>query len=124
MDKIIYVFIGGGLGSVLRYLIGIWLQSSPYFMPYGTFGVNVAGSFLIGLIGGFSTRTGLHNPWIVYFLIAGFLGGFTTFSSFTFETVNMLRNGDWAMAMVYVTTSLILGILAASFGIYVSKIWA
>jgi CrcB protein len=121
MIKWIYVFVGGGLGSLLRYAIGVWLNSSPYFMPYGTFTVNVTGSFIIGLAGGLSTKHFLHNPALLYFLMAGFLGGFTTFSSFTFETLNMLRDNNWPQAFVYVSTTLITGLLAVAFGFYVSK---
>jgi CrcB protein len=121
MMKIIYVFIGGGAGSVVRYLIGHWLNASPYFMPYGTFAVNVAGSFLIGMAGGYAAKWSLQNPVLLYFLIAGFLGGFTTFSSFSFETVNLIRHNEWTLAFVYVSTTVITGIFAAAMGFYLSK---
>jgi len=121
MSKWLLVFLGGGLGSVFRYAIGIWLNSTPYFMPYGTFAVNVLGSFLIGLVGGVTARPALQHPVLLYFVMAGFLGGFTTFSSFSFETMNMIRNGQWTLAMAYVTTVVITGLFAAAFGFYAGK---
>jgi len=121
MNKWILVFLGGGLGSLMRFWIGIWLNATPYYMPYGTFTVNVAGSFLIGLAGGLSARPAFHHPVLLYFVIAGFLGGFTTFSSFSFETVNLIRNGEWPAAFVYASTVVILGIFAAAFGFYAGK---
>ncbi len=121
MSKILLIFVGGGLGSVLRYMIGLWLNASPYFMPYGTFTVNILGSFLIGIAGGFGAKPSFHNPYLMYFVMLGFLGGFTTFSSFSLETLQMIRNNDWAMASVYVTTSVITGIFAAAIGFYTGK---
>ena len=121
MTKWLYVFLGGGLGSLVRFWIGNWLNATPYFMPYGTFTVNVVGSFIIGFAGGMTTRPAFHQPFLLYFLIAGFLGGFTTFSSFSFETVNLIRNGEWLLAFVYVSTVIIMGIFAAAFGFYAGK---
>ncbi|NPA43380.1 MAG: fluoride efflux transporter CrcB [Chlorobi bacterium] len=115
------VFLGGGLGSMARFAAGLWLNANPYFMPYGTFAVNVAGSFLIGLAGGLSVRYVLHHPLLLYFWMAGFLGGFTTFSSFSFETLNLIRQGQWVWAAAYVTATVTAGLFAAAAGYYAAK---
>ncbi len=121
MNKLLLIFIGGGLGSVTRYLVGTWLHYSPYYMPYGTFAVNLTGSLLIGAVAGFTARPAYHHPFLMYFFIAGFFGGFTTFSSFSYETLNMIKQGNWTLALVYVSTSIILGVMAAALGFYASK---
>ncbi len=121
MSHWFYVFLGGGLGSVMRYFIGLWLNAHPYFMPYGTFAVNILGSFLIGLAGGISLKYTAHHPVLLYFFMTGFLGGFTTFSSFSFETFNLIRNGDLTMGIIYTTTSVILGLFTAALGFFLAK---
>ena len=95
MIKILIVGIGGFIGSVFRYLLGSWvsrLLSDPEF-PYGTFAANILGCLIIGFLGGiFSLRQGF-TPETRLFLFVGILGGFTTFSSFGYETFLLLNNG-------------------------------
>jgi len=122
--KLVWIFIGGGTGSIMRYLLGVWLNRAEFLMPYGTFTANVAGSFLIGLIAGWMMmRNMLHSPW-AYLLVIGFLGGFTTFSSFTFEGLTFIRQNNWELFFAYFFSTLILGMFAVAFGFYVSRILA
>jgi len=108
---------GGFIGSVFRYLTTVYmtrLMDSSF--PYGTFIVNVAGSFIIGLIFGLSDRFNLFTPEWRYFLATGICGGFTTFSAFSFETINLLREGDWFLGISNISLSVVFCLLATFFG--------
>lgn len=100
MLKILIVGTGGFLGSVLRYLLGGWVHQileSPWF-PCGTLAVNLLGCLFIGFLGGISETRNVFSPETRMFLFLGVLGGFTTFSSFGFETFMLARDGEtWAM---------------------------
>ena len=121
INKILLVFLGGGLGSSFRYLIGLALNRNDFLTPYGTFFVNVMGSFLIGLLAGYNLRTLNLNHEYQALLIAGFLGGFTTFSSFAFENLVMLQNGKFLLFSAYFFTTLASGLMAVGLGYYLSK---
>lgn len=122
IKNLILVAIGGASGSVLRYLIH-WIVSkrSVSFFPYQTFIVNIVGCLLIGLLVGYLSRTQGENETLKLLLITGFCGGFTTFSAFGLENVNMIQNQNYQLAIIYTSLSLILGILAVSLGIFISK---
>jgi CrcB protein len=120
MNKVLLVFLGGGLGSALRYLIGLSFNKSDFLTPYGTFLVNVAGSFLIGLLAGYNLRYLNLSHEYQALLIAGFLGGFTTFSAFAFENLVMLQNGKYILFFAYFATTLIMGLTAVALGYYLS----
>ena len=121
MRLIIIVGIGSFLGGVLRYLLVQFTQSRAMAeFPFGTLLVNVIGSFLIGLIFGLAAKFSLSQEWR-FFLMTGALGGFTTFSAFSLETANMLRNGQLSMALLYILGSLILTIPFTFLGIYISR---
>ena len=121
MTRLLLVFAGGGLGSAFRYLIGLLLNRNDFLTPYGTFFVNVMGSFLIGLLAGYNLRTLHLSHEYQALLIAGFLGGFTTFSSFAFENLVMIQNGKFLLFLSYFFTTLILGLFAVGLGYYLSK---
>ena len=121
MTRILLVFLGGGIGSALRYMIGIALNRNDFLTPYGTFFVNIAGSFLIGLLAGYNLRTLNLNHEYQALLIAGFLGGFTTFSAFAFENMVMLQNGKFLLFTAYFVTTLATGLFAVGLGYYLSK---
>jgi CrcB protein len=115
------VALGGMSGSVLRYLTGLLLyaKSTPAF-PWATFGVNVLGSLLMGLVAGFAARHQTFQSW--YLLLAtGFCGGFTTFSALSYESISMLRNQQWGALALYLSATLILGIGAAALGYSLTK---
>ena len=122
IKNLILVAIGGASGSVLRYLIH-WIVSkrSVSFFPYQTFIVNIVGCLLIGLLVGYLSRIQGENEILKLLLITGFCGGFTTFSAFGLENVNMIQNQNYQLAIIYTSLSLILGILAVSLGIFISK---
>ncbi len=120
MIKILLVFLGGGLGSIFRYLIGLALNKNDFLTPYGTFLVNVLGSLLIGLLAGYNLRNLNLSHEYQALLIAGFLGGFTTFSSFAFENLVMIQNGRYLLFATYFATTLITGLFAVAFGYHLS----
>lgn len=120
--QLLLIFLGGGLGSVLRYLISKSLNFETAYIPFGTFTVNVLGSLLLGLILGIAAKSDIFNSNIVLFLAVGFCGGFTTFSSFAFENQAFLRTGDYLNFFFYAFGSIILGILAVFLGLFLSKL--
>jgi len=116
MNKLLVVFLGGGIGSALRFVISSAVQrASGGDFPFGTLTVNLAGCFVIGLLWGISGR--VNMPFLLSaFLFAGILGGFTTFSSFSIETVSLIHDGAWRMALLYAALSNILGLGLAAAG--------
>jgi CrcB protein len=119
MDRnIILVGIGGLLGSVARYLVAVILagQAAGTF-PFATLAVNISGCFLIGLIFALSDRSDLLSPEWRIFLTTGFCGGFTTFSTFSYESLRLLQDGEYLYVAAYVLVSIILGLSATFLGI-------
>ncbi|MBX7150078.1 fluoride efflux transporter CrcB [bacterium] len=115
------IFIGGGIGAVSRYALqGAVYRFTDASFPYGTFIVNVLGCFLIGLFAGASEKFIIDSQWRV-FLTIGLLGGFTTFSSFGYETFALFRDGEIFFAMVNMIGSMIIGLLAVWFGFFLIK---
>ena len=124
MIKILLVGLGGFLGSISRYLMsGLVQQIAKYsFFPIGTLSVNVLGSFLIGLLVGISEEKLSFSPELRLFLIIGFLGGFTTFSTFSLESFHFLKDGQYAPAAINIFLQLMLGIFAVTGGYILSKV--
>lgn len=121
MKQLILVFIGGGFGSALRFLIGKWLNSSENGIPYGTFAANILGSLLIGIILGLAAKNDNLSESQTLLLATGFCGGFTTFSTFAYENHVFLKSGDFMSFAVYTIASFIIGFLAVFLGIYLVK---
>ena len=118
----LYIALGSALGGVSRYWIGGMVQrSSPGTFPIGTLIVNLTGSFLIGLILQYSLESGSMNQELRVFLTIGFCGGYTTFSSFSWETLQLLQTGEWGRAGLYVVGSVALGLLATGGGMAVAR---
>ena len=116
MRTILIIGLGGFAGSVLRYLAAGWvhrLSDNPFF-PYGTLGVNVLGCLAIGLLGGWAENAELFSPTARAFLLIGLLGGFTTFSTFGYETMALLREKAVIPALLYVALHLLLGLAAVA----------
>ena len=112
MAECLFVGIGGFIGSVCRYLIGLIPLSPSNGFPVKTLVINVAGAFAIGLIAAAAAKNADMSPRIVLLLKTGICGGFTTFSTFALEISDMLRGGSWAAAAAYMLLSLILGVAA------------
>lgn len=115
-ESMIIAGIGGFFGTCGRYLTGIAakkLFGTHY--PYGTFVVNVTGCFIIGILFGLCGHNDM-NPMVKALLVTGFCGGYTTFSSFSHDTYVMIRKGEWLKAILYVCSSVILGLLMVWLG--------
>lgn len=116
---VLWVALGGAIGSSLRYIFSMLLQEqSSSGFPYGTLTVNLIGCFLIGILVGFS----IHKPGFIsenakFFLATGLCGGFTTFSAFSAETFALLDKGDLLTAGIYVGVSIVAGLLLTGAGI-------
>ncbi|MFZ5697154.1 MAG: fluoride efflux transporter CrcB [Pseudomonadota bacterium] len=121
---ILAVAIGGAIGSVGRYLINtVWLPAAgPHALPWGTLTANIAGSFLYGLLFAVLTAYLPASGTLRVGLLAGFLGGFTTFSSFSFESLQLIQEGRAVIAMVYVVASVVSCLLALWLGLALVKI--
>lgn len=109
-----YIALGSALGGMARYLVGSWLQRSSSF-PWGTLAVNITGSFLIGWFMRYTMGTSIR-PETRAFVAVGLCGGYTTFSAFSFESMTMLREGQWTRAAAYVAGSIVLSLVAVFAG--------
>jgi CrcB protein len=123
MNRIFYIVgIGGFIGSVVRYYSQLFVtRIYPSTLPYGTFAINVSGCFLIGIIYALSERGNVLSPEWRLFLATGFCGGFTTFSSFSYESLNLVRDGEFFYLSLYVAASVIIGFAATYFGMLLIK---
>jgi CrcB protein len=121
LKQLILVFVGGGFGSVLRFIIGKWLNNSENGIPYGTFAANIIGSLLIGIILGIAAKNETLSQNQSLLLATGFCGGFTTFSSFAYENHVFLKAGDFTSFALYTIGSFIIGFLAVFLGMYLVK---
>jgi len=123
IKTLLLVGAGGFLGSILRFLTSRFMQENiPSAFPFGTFLVNIAGCFLIGLIYGISEKSSLLTTGWKMFLAVGFCGGFTTFSTFTNENLALLRDGEFFYFFLYTGLSLFLGIAATFLGVLITKL--
>lgn len=117
-----YVAFGSAVGGVARYLLGGWVQQrTGSTFPIQTLLINITGSFLLGFLQHYALETTAISPEVRTMLTIGFCGGYTTFSTFSFETVRMLEDGDWRPAVLYITLSVTLTIGAAVLGIVAAR---
>ena len=121
MKNVLLVFLGGGLGSSLRYLISKYLNQLENSIALGTFTVNILGSLLIGMIMGFALKNDTPSSTLTLLVAIGFCGGFTTFSAFALENYQLLKTGDITNFIVYTLGSVALGIIAVFIGIWLVK---
>ncbi len=125
---ILAVALGGALGSVTRYLASVYathlqekLPGAPSF-PWGTFAVNIAGAFLIGVLAWLCKESKHWPDWTWLLLATGFMGGLTTFSSLCNETLGLLRDENYGLAAGYVTLSFVLGMIGVAAGFGLGKV--
>ncbi len=122
MIKYLMVALGGAAGSVLRFAIGSYAADRwGLRFPYGTFAVNITGSFLIGLIVTLITERANVNPNWRYLIPIGFIGGYTTFSAFEFETFRSLQDGKFLIASLNVVLSVVIGLLCVWMGVAAAR---
>lgn len=121
MKQLLFVFVGGGFGSIARYLLAKYFNSSASGIPYGTFLANILGSLLIGIILGFAAKNDTLTQNQTLLLATGFCGGFTTFSTFAYENHVFLKSGDFMNFFIYTVGSFALGFAAVFLGMYFVK---
>ena len=118
LKEILMVGAGSALGGMLRHLVGRLVHTFwPQPFPLATLAVNVAGCLLIGLVFGHAQRTGSLSTATLLLLATGLCGGFTTMSAFAYENILLMRSGAYTMVVVYITASVVLGVLAAWLGL-------
>jgi CrcB protein len=116
------IFIGAGLGGLARYGVGGWIQAAGGAgFPWGTLLINVTGSLALTFVYAFLEGTAAAPEWRA-FLGIGVLGGYTTFSSFSYEAVRLLQDGEWERALVYVAGSVILSLAGAVLGFRLASV--
>ena len=120
MKSFLLVFLGGGLGSGLRYLVTITMNQYSKVLPFGTFTVNMLGCLFIGLILGYAQKENTLTSNQILLMTTGFCGGFTTFSAFTNENLELLRNGDLFNFSLYIFTSIFTAIILVYTGYIVA----
>lgn len=123
IKQIILVAVGGGMGSALRYLVA--LCTSKYFPSIcilGTLIINITGCFIIGFLIGLSARYNIFSNELKSLLNVGFCGGYTTFSTFSAENMQLFENGHYGTLALYITSSVLLGLIAVWLGNMLSKI--
>lgn len=117
------VFLGGGIGATARYgLQGAMYRLTGAGFPYGTLAVNVLGSFVIGFLMAFFEERFIVNASLRVFLTIGILGGFTTFSSFSYETMVMFRDGSYGLGIINVVSSVAVCLTATWLGMVSGKL--
>lgn len=121
MLNVLAIFIGGGLGSLTRYGIAIWLKSASISFPFATLTVNIIGSFILGFAAAMFWKEAHLHTTLKLAITVGFCGGLTTFSTFSWETFDMIKNGETLLACIYAILSVLVCIIAISFGAFLSK---
>ena len=122
MTKLLLVFIGGGLGAVSRFLLTTALSGKLGNFPIGTMTANLLGSLIMGLVLGIlASRIQIGTEYIRLFVAVGFLGGFTTFSSFSAETLTLIQNGQIFSATLNIIVSVVVGLIACMIGLKITS---
>jgi len=125
LARFLWICLGGAAGTGARYLLSGWLlrTAGPGF-PWGTLAVNVLGSFLLGLIMQVSLATDLLSPTLRLALTTGVMGGFTTYSTFNYETLQYLQQSDWLMGSLNLAVTVVVCLAAGSLGLAAGRLLA
>jgi len=121
---LLLVGAGGFVGASARFLVALALPFIGTGFPFGTLAVNLAGCLLIGFISELSVTSSLVSPELRLLLATGFCGGFTTFSSYMYEIMSLLRDGEIFYSTIYLFGSIVGGIICLYFGMQLAKMWA
>ncbi len=122
MPNLILVMLGGAIGAAFRYQVGrVAAERLGDSFPWGTFGVNLLGSLLMGLLAGAIAQGGRTSEPLLLFAGIGVLGGFTTFSAFSLETARMIERGEFASAAAYSVSSVVAGITMLFVGLWAAR---
>ena len=122
IHRVIYVFLGSGLGGVARYLLGGWIQNAlGAQFPYGTITINTTGSFLIALIMTLSLNSDLIGPDLRVALTTGIMGGYTTYSTFNYETISLFQQGSVLVGITNVAVTVVACLIAGGLGVVVAR---
>ena len=122
MKSFFYIFLGGGIGSVFRYVISKIFIIDKNSFPWSTLIANFIGCFIIGIILGWYVNNDKQYSDLYIFLSIGFCGGLTTFSTFSVEGLTLFKNGDFLIFITYLLTSIIGGLLLVALGYYISQL--
>lgn len=121
LRSLLLVGAGGAVGSMARYGIGHMVSKyvdNPF--PIGTFAINIIGSLIIGILFGLTARNQWLQEWGILLLASGFCGGFTTFSTFALDNINLMQKGQSVIAIIYMALSVIIGLLLCKLGIWLT----
>ena len=121
IKQILLVGFGGGIGSIFRFLASHFTVKSGMANYYSTFAVNIVGCLLIGFLAGIALKQSWVDANMRLLLMTGFCGGFTTFSAFSLENVQMWQNGHYMTLALYIATSVIAGFAAVGIGLFLAK---
>ena len=122
LKQLILVFLGGGLGSMIRYLLVKIIPNTNSSFPWGTFAVNLIGCFILGIIMGYTLRFSMNSKSdIILFFAIGVCGGFTTFSAFAYENYAFMRLDNYLVPFVYVSASIFFGVIMIYLGFLFEK---
>jgi len=122
IKNILLVGLGGGTGSILRYLCQRWFaEVYSHSFPWGTFAVNITGCFLIGVFWGLTFKTFDSNEHWKLFLMTGICGGFTTFSAFTLEGIGLIREQKIGLFFIYIAGSVVVGLALTLLGMKLTR---
>jgi len=119
--SLIWVFLGGGTGCCLRYLISFYAKTFNSLFPLGTLFANLLGCFLIGAFVGYLSRFNIAKEEIYLLFVVGFCGGLTTFSSFALDIVNLIKGGDFFYPLLYFVANILFGILLLLLGLSLTR---
>lgn len=123
MNRFLFIAVGAALGANTRYLVGLWASNRlDAAFPYGTFIVNLTGSFLLGFIITLATERLTISPETRLLLTVGFLGSYTTFSSYTVESLGLLRDSGFLPGLINIIGNNLIGLACAALGVYLARL--